>query len=473
MLDHLHLAQVGEVRVGLADEPRRQDLGRVDGRHVESRQEKSLTPDPVAVAFEEERFGAEGAAFHDTLSSAPRTRPGRLAGVALGDRGQDPVRPRTAPQARRHSGQHPVVRQLCHQIRAASRPDEQEFVEGRAGGIGELPRSSEVRDPPFEFLRAGQAGRGELAQPAAADGLEPHRRRQRHQPLVGADVRGRLGAADVLFAGREGQAEGPVAVFVHRLAGETARHLADVFFRTGEEAEVRSAEPGGDAEALSFAAHHVETETAAAGKQSERRRLRHHLHREGAARAGGLGDPGKVLDDAEEVGRLHCNAARFRGCCADPVGIESPVGSGGDGDDVDAGGPGIGLQNPPVHGVDRLRHHGGVAFSALNAVAEEHRFDQRRGAVVQRGVGHLELGEAGHQSLELEDDLEGALRNLGLVRCVGGEELRPRQHRVDDRGLDVAVDAGAEKARHAGHREVFGRHPRQRQPDGFLVARSG
>ncbi len=55
------------------------------------------------------------------------------------------------------------------------------------------------------------------------------RRRRHQQALVGADVRGRLGAADVLLARLQRQREAGLAVEVHGAADDAARHLAHEF----------------------------------------------------------------------------------------------------------------------------------------------------------------------------------------------------------------------------------------------------
>jgi hypothetical protein len=62
--------------------------------------------------------------------------------------------------------------------------------------------------------------------------------------------------------------------------------------------------------------------------------------------------------------------------------------------------------------VNGFRHHHQASLATLHAMAEEHGLDESGRAVVKGRVGHVETGEATDQGLELEDDLEGALRNL-------------------------------------------------------------
>ena len=72
------------------------------------------------------------------------------------------------------------------------------------------------------------------------------------------------------------------------------------------------------------------------------------------------------------------------------------------------------------------------------------------GAVVHGGVGDLHAGELADHGLELEDGLQGALRDLRLIGRVGGEQLAARDERIDDQRAVVVVGAGAEEADVAG-----------------------
>src|SRR4029077_828068 len=65
---------------------------------------------------------------------------------------------------------------------------------------------------------------------------------QRHQRLVGADVRSRLLAPDVLLARSQRQHKSAFTILVAGLARETSWHLPDEFFFGSEHAAVRTAE---------------------------------------------------------------------------------------------------------------------------------------------------------------------------------------------------------------------------------------
>ena len=77
-----------------------------------------------------------------------------------------------------------------------------------------------------------------------------------------------------------------------------------------------------------------------------------------------------------------------------------------------------------------------------------HSLDERRGAVIERGIGHLHAGQQRHLALELEQHLQRALAHLRLVRRVGGQELAAHQQLIDAGRDVVAIGAGAEEARH-------------------------
>ena len=69
-----------------------------------------------------------------------------------------------------------------------------------------------------------------------------------------------------------------------------------------------------------------------------------------------------------------------------------------------------------------------------------------RGALVEAGARERQAGQLRHRGLELEHRLQAALGDLRLVGRVGGEELRARGDRVDDRRHVVVVHPGAEEA---------------------------
>ena len=100
-----------------------------------------------------------------------------------------------------------------------------------------------------------------------------------------------------------------------------------------------------------------------------------------------------------------------------------------------------------------LRVHGtrddrGVA--ARHAHSHHDGFGSAGGAFIHAGIGDLHAREFADHRLELEHGLQRTLRNLRLVGRVAGQELAALHEGVDDDGLVVLVNSGAEKAGVAG-----------------------
>ncbi len=135
----------------------------------------------------------------------------------------------------------------------------------------------------------------------------------RDQRLVGADVGGRLLAADVLLAGGEGEDVAALAVGVHGLADQAARHLAHELFLACDDTAVRPAVADGDAEGLRLQRDDVclggradDAQRDGFGDGDEQQR---------ALGVGDRGDGGDVLNRPEEVGRLDEDAGGLGGDC--------------------------------------------------------------------------------------------------------------------------------------------------------------
>ena len=123
---------------------------------------------------------------------------------------------------------------------------------------------------------------------------------ERVQRLRGADVVGRLLAADVLLAGLQREHEAAAPVGVGRLARDPAGHPAQVLLGGGEEAERRAAEVEPVAERLALADGDVDAALARRAQDAEGDRV----DRGDAERAGlvrGRRQRLEVLDRAEEV----------------------------------------------------------------------------------------------------------------------------------------------------------------------------
>ena len=99
-----------------------------------------------------------------------------------------------------------------------------ELVEGRSREREREPRRR--ADPRLGVLRLGEVALGQAPQPDAAQQREVDGRHQQTQALVGADVRGRPLAADVLLARREREHEAATPLAVDGLTDEAAGQIA-------------------------------------------------------------------------------------------------------------------------------------------------------------------------------------------------------------------------------------------------------
>ncbi len=309
---------------------------------------------------------------------------------------------------------------------------------------------------------ACQALAGQLGQPVATQPGQVHHGSHGAQGLVGADVRGRALAADVLLTGAEGHHVSAAALLVDRLAHHTARQAAHLIVGAGEKAERRPAVGEPLAERLPLPHHQVGALRAGGCDQPDGGRLQLHdqLCAGGARRVG----PGPdVLDDPERV-RL-----------GDHHGSDVVV----DRDDGGAAGLRVGGQHidDPAHRMAVGAHHrpagrvqrGGDehAVAARGRAGHRHRLGHRGAAVVEAGVGDRQTGQLRHQRLVLEQRLEHPLADLGLVRRVGREQLAARDHRADHRGHVVVVGAAAGEARRRG---VVAVRERRQVADGLVLA---
>ena len=102
----------------------------------------------------------------------------------------------------------------------------------------------------------------QLAQSSAAHQREIDRRGERAQRMIGADVRGRAFAPNMLLASRERQAECAAAVAIASLADQSPRHLAQVRHSRGHETDAGPAELKRQAETLPFADRDIDAEFA-------------------------------------------------------------------------------------------------------------------------------------------------------------------------------------------------------------------
>ncbi len=265
------------------------------------------------------------------------------------------------------------------------------------------------------------------------DDLEPlrtvvdgvHGRDDGEQDLRGADVRGRLLAADVLFAGLQGEPVGGAAGRVDRDADQPT---GQVTFEAGahrHEPGVGAAVEHRHAETLGRPDDDVGAEAAGRAQQHLGQRVGHH-HGEGSPVVC-RDDDGLGVDDGAVsplVGHDHAGEVTGRQALAQ-VGL----------DERQTDGLGAGVEDGERLGQEAGVHHDGkVRPLAVGAPHERERLGRGGALVEQRGVGRRQAHEVLDHRLEREQRLEPALGDLGLVGRVRRVPGRVLQHVAADHG---------------------------------------
>lgn len=98
------------------------------------------------------------------------------------------------------------------------------------------------------------------------------------------------------------------------------------------------------------------------------------------------------------------------------------------------------------------------AAPARDAVGHQDRLGRPGRAVIHGGIGDLHPGECGHLGLELEQILQRALGDFGLVGSVAGQEFGALDQMVDARRNMVLVGAGTAEERHRARRHIAPGH---------------
>ena len=306
------------------------------------------------------------------------------------------------------------------------------------------------------LVATGDAGGGHALFAAGEDGRAGDRGDER---LVGADVGRGLVLADVLLAGGHHHHDAITAGVVLGLADEAARGLADFVLLVGvvadgEDAEAGAAEVGADGEVLAFADEDVGSFLAilrgsleATGGEEHRVDDRDGFHAGGGARVGQGVD---VLEQAEGVDLREDDGGEL---------LAEAGGRGGDAGGGEAAGRVLGSEEFQLHrGVGDVRAQdfevGGeqvagdehrVGFGVAHADGADGGFEERAGAVVERGVDGFEAGQLGERGLVDPVRDQRALRALGLIRRVGGRQVADRADVADDLMGAVDLQAVAEE----------------------------
>ncbi len=235
------------------------------------------------------------------------------------------------------------------------------------------------------------------------------RRHDRQQRLRGADVRRRLLAADVLLARLERQPVGLVAARVDRHADDPPGHRALEGVAAGHVGGVRPAKAHGHPEPLGRPHGDIGPHRTRFLQQRQSQRIGDHdPQRVRPVKGGDL--IGEVAHMAVGAGILeHAGEDRRR------VEIRDRVSH----DHLDPQRLGPRPHHRDVLGVAVLVDEDGGGLRLGRALRHGHGF-RRRGRLVQkRGVGDLEAGEVRDHRLVVQERLEPALADLGLIGRVG------------------------------------------------------
>ena len=142
---------------------------------------------------------------------------------------------------------------------------------------------------------------GELTQADLPQQGQVNGEGERAEHRAGADVRGRLLAADMLLARRQGEDEAALAFRVLSHAGQPPRHLPHELLLAREQPAIRPAELQADAERLALADDDVGAHLARALEHPERDRLGHHRDQQRALGMRRFGDRRQIGDPPEDV----------------------------------------------------------------------------------------------------------------------------------------------------------------------------
>ena len=304
------------------------------------------------------------------------------------------------------------------------------------------------------FREAGGQPVQSLSQLPQLGGTVVHRVRgghDRQQRLSGANVRGRLLAADVLFAGLQrqtvGRGAGGIRGHTHDAAGHGAFHAR----AGGHERRVRATVEQGHAEALGRTHRNIRTGGTGALQRGQGQEIGAH----GCECAGFVGgvNHGRGIDDVAVGTDLrddHTEEVPVRGQAG-----RSVVGAEIRDDQLNAGGASpTGEDGQGLRQRTAVEDHAGAAGLAVGAAHHQDGLGHGGGLVQQGRIGDIHAGQVDHGVLEGQQQLQAALGDLRLVRGVRGVETRVLQDVAPDRGGSDRVEVPL--ADHLAHHGVLG-----------------
>ena len=265
------------------------------------------------------------------------------------------------------------------------------------------------------------------------------------QALVGADVRGRFFAADVLFAGRKRQHKTAIAVFVVRDAASRPG-----IWRTNFSCVANSPTcgppkligmPNDWPSPTTMSAPHspgdLSRPNEIASVTTTMNKCADGVSCVGQSRSRSSMQPKKFGDWTTSAAVLSSRADKI----GDASGFLVKI----DFDYLGVAVLRISSGDFAIFRMDALCDDDLVA--ARHALCHQICLGHRGRAVVHRGVRDLHSGKLADQRLEFENVLQCALRDLGLIRRVRCKKFGPLDQMIDDRRRIMRINAGAEKRR--------------------------
>ena len=297
--------------------------------------------------------------------------------------------------------------QLGEHTRGAAGDAHDELVEIRRRETGGRTGAGECRG---ERARAREVVRRDVAQARLSRRREVDRRAQRAVGLIGANIRGRFFAPNMLLARLQRQHVRRLAVLVDGFADEAPRDAAQMFGRRRDETDVRAAVGDRNAERLALADANIHAPRGRGRKRGKRDGFGHDADHERSGRLDRRDVGGRErIDRAEEVRRLHDHRGitlvgergrQRRGVGRTVRGIRQLL-------DVEVEPVGVGLEHRAIVRMDGARDE--QRFAPRRVHRHDRTLGERRRAVVDRGVGDVEAGEQRDVGLPLVDRLEVAL----------------------------------------------------------------
>ena len=250
---------------------------------------------------------------------------------------------------------------------------------------------------------------GDVLQPLrpVVDGV--HRGHIGQKCLGSTNIGGRALAADVLFAGLQRQAVGRAAICILGDADDAARHLALEFIRYRHVGSVGAAEEEGYTKALRRAQNDIGTQVSGAFKKQQGQRVSDH----GGQRAAGV----QLFNHGRRIENLSFGAG-VGDDCTDEVFAHQALAHVHD-LYLEVNGAGA-LSGNGKH----LRMQAGIQHDAAALLYRaRHQTDGLGGGGSLIQQGSIRDGQPRQRldhGLEVEQGLQAALGNLGLVRGVRG-----------------------------------------------------